>query len=224
MPRPQLSDDELEKVRSRLSRAALDIFCAEGLEAVSFRRIGEATGTSHTMAYRYFPNKEALLVRMRIEAMADFRALVMASDSSDGSSAERLLGFARGYVRFAVERREEYLLVFATDQPPPSDYPELLSERQSLFDLAVARVQHCIDEGLIGGDALPVAHTFWVGLHGLMTLHAANQLVHGMDFDAVLPALIERLLLPMPPAARIDPKVRALLRESRSALIPEKTS
>lgn len=224
MPRAQLTDDELEITRARFARAALDIYCDEGLEAVSFRRIGEATGSSHTLAYRYFPSKEALLVRMRIEALSDFRELILASDAPAGGAAERLFGFARAYVRFAVERREEYLLVFTTEQPPPSDYPDLLAARQSLFDLAVACVQRCIDDRLIKGDALQVAHSFWVGLHGLMTLHAANQLVHGMDFAAVLPALIERLLMPMPPTAEIAPEVHSLLRQLRDGLAPEDVS
>jgi len=98
------------------------------------------------------------------------------------------------YIEYVRTYPSEYLLILAPEQPPPDRYPELLAARQSLFDHAMGAVQACIDAGHIKGDARPIAHSFWVGLHGLMTLYVAGQLVHGCTLDELAPLLLNLLL------------------------------
>lgn len=47
-----------------IADAALELLAAEGLEAVSFRRIGAQLGVSHMTLYSYLDSKEALLDAM----------------------------------------------------------------------------------------------------------------------------------------------------------------
>jgi hypothetical protein len=85
-------------------------------------------------------------------------------------------------------------LIFATPQPPPQRYPELLAARISLFEHSVALVQECITAGLIQGNARELAHAVWAALHGLLTLHVANQLVHGYTLQQLVAPTIHRIL------------------------------
>ena len=194
MPRPQLTSNELESMRQRLSAAALVIYRDEGLEALSFRRLADAVGLSHTLPYRYFENKDALLARLRCDCTRAFDTFVRTRERRFAAPLERIRAVAEAYVDYVRRHPSEYLLMFSTHQPPPTRYPELLAVRRDLFEHAVEVIQASIDEGLVAGDAREISHAMWVTLHGLMTLHVANQLVHGLTLEQLVEPIIARVL------------------------------
>lgn len=194
MARPQLSSEAVNAMRQRLVDAALAIYREKGLEAVSFRGLADAVGLSHTLAYRYFADKEALLTALRVDCTHRFERFVRERESVDAPLPARVHSIAMGYVEFARRHPDEYLLIFATNQPSPANYPELLAARRSLFEHAVEAVAEGIASGELQGDAREIAHAFWISLHGMMTLHAANQLVHGLRLEQLVEPVIARLL------------------------------
>lgn len=198
MPRAQLTSNELDSMRERLATTALDIYRREGLDAVSFRRIAEAAGISHTLPYRYFENKDALLARLRTDAVHRFEAYVRQREAGYARPLERIRAVTLAYVDYVRRWPADYLLIFATHQPPPDQFRELLAARRSLFEHAVEAVQQSLDQGVVqlskGTTARQLTHTVWVSLHGLMTLHVANQLVHGCELEELVQPLIDRLL------------------------------
>lgn len=189
-----LSEEAVESMRQRLVHAALSIYRQHGLAAVSFRRIAERCGVSHTLVYRYFEDKEALLAQVRVHCFAEFEAFVRAREAEHGGMARHIHSVAQAYAGYARAHTADYLLMFSTEQPQPDRYPELLSARQSLFEHAVDIVRRYVDSGELGGDARLIAHSLWITLHGLMTLYAANQLVHGCSFDELITPVIDRLI------------------------------
>ena len=54
------------------------------------------------------------------------------------------------------------------------------------------------------GDPREIAHGVWVSMHGLLTLHAANQLVHGMSLDELLQPLLQALLQAWAPEKLVE--------------------
>lgn len=194
MPRAQLTADELEAMRRRLSAAGLEIYRQDGLEAVSFRRLAEQLRVSHTLPYRYFDNKDALLARMRVDALARFESEVREHESRADGPMAQVHAVAEAYVAFAHRNQAEYLLIFATHQPAVEQYPEVMEARRRIFEHAVEVLQRCIDGGLLRGEARELAHALWVTLHGLMSLHAAGQLIHGKPLDELVEPLLGRLL------------------------------
>ncbi|MGH8456172.1 MAG: TetR/AcrR family transcriptional regulator [Stenotrophobium sp.] len=194
MPRPQLSTDALDAMRQRLVSAALDLYRSEGLDAISLRRIADATGISHTLPYRYFEHKEALLAALRAECTQRFERFVRECEDLASPPVPRMRAVAAAYIEFVREYPDEYQLMFSTHQPPPDQYPELLAARRSLFDHAVELVQAGIDGGDLTGDARTIAHLFWVSLHGLMTLYVGGQLVHGRSLEDLAEPLVARML------------------------------
>lgn len=181
-------------MRSRLAAAALELYRGEGLEAISFRRIADATGISYTLPYRYFENKDALLARMRAEALGRFEDMIRTREAQADGEVAKVHAVADAYIAFAREYPADYLLIFSSHQPPAERYPELLAARRKVFDHAVDVVQRCIDKGLLQGDARDLAHGFWVTMHGMMMLHSAGQLVHGRELEELSGPLIDRLL------------------------------
>ena len=162
MPRPQLTADEVGHVRKRLTAHALDLYLQEGLDAVSLRRLADAAGTSHTLPYRYFANKEAVLVALRVECTERFERFVRGREKAAAAPLLRIRQIATAYVAYVEAHPGEYQMIFAMGQPSPAQYPELLAARQGLFDHAVEVIQQAIDLGQLQGDALELAHLFWV--------------------------------------------------------------
>ena len=198
MPRAQLTSNELDSMRERLAATALDIYRREGIDALSFRRIAEAAGISHTLPYRYFDNKDALLARLRTDAVHRFEAYVRQREATHTQPLERIRAVTAAYVDYVRRWPADYLLIFATHQPPPDQFRELLAARRSLFEHAVEVVQQGLNQGALqlprNVSARQLTHTVWVSLHGLMTLHVANQLVHGCELEELVQPLMDRLL------------------------------
>ncbi len=215
MARAQLSPETVSAMRQKLLALALDIHRAEGLDAISFRRLAEAAGISHTLPYRYFDSKEALLVALRVVCTQRFEAHVRAAEQTTAAMPQRIRSVAEGYVSFVEQHAAEYQLIFSTHQPPPDQYPELLAARRSLFDHAVNVVQDGIDDGLLRGDARALTHLFWLSLHGLMSLHVAGQLVHGCALTDLIEPLIARIIGSDAPTPMAMPKPAPINQQQR---------
>jgi AcrR family transcriptional regulator len=194
MARYALTADEVDSMRARLCTCALDIFRESGIESVSFRALAERMGVSHTLPYRYFENKDALLASVRVLCFEQFERYVRERESLEVQALSRVLAVLDAYVSFVFDHRIEYELIFASSQPPPQRYPDLLAARRRLFEHSVGLVQECISEGLVQGEARELTHALWAGVHGLLSLHVANQLVHGITLERLVKPLIHRIL------------------------------
>ena len=181
-------------MRTRLCVSALSMFREGGIDAVTFRGLADAVGASHTLPYRYFANKDALLASVRVMCFDEFEQFVLAREATATSELGRVLAVMDAYVDFVLQHPVEYSLIFITAQPPPQRYPELLAARRRLFEHCVELVQRCIDEGAVNGDAREITHAVWGSVHGLLTLHVANQLVHGCRIEELVRPTINRIL------------------------------
>jgi AcrR family transcriptional regulator len=194
MARNALTTQEIDSMRERLCEHALALVRSSGIEAVTFRALADSVGVSHTMPYRYFENKEALLASVRVLCFQRFELHVREHEERETSAMNQVFAVLDAYVSFVFEHKIEYELIFATPQPPPQRYPELLAARIRLFEHSVELVEQCIAEGLIQGDARELTHTLWATLHGLLTLQVANQLVHGCTLQQLVKPSICRIL------------------------------
>jgi AcrR family transcriptional regulator len=194
MARYSLSNAEIESTRHRLCTAALSMFREGGIDAVTFRGLADAAGASHTLPYRYFENKDALLAAVRVMCFEQFEEFVRTRQGAATNDVDRVFAVMDAYVEFVRLHPVEYSLIFVTPQPPPQRYPELLAARRRLFEHCVQLVQHCIDEGAVRGDARQITHAVWGGVHGLLALHVANQLVHGCRIEELVRPTILRIL------------------------------
>lgn len=197
MPRIAFGEPEAAAMRRQLCQAALVLYREAGYEAVSFRRLAEHLGTSHTRPYRYFEGKEALFADLRLRCLREFAAVIRESDLPGADPATRLRAVYHGIMRYVRTHPAEYRLIFAPGQPPLAAYPELLATRRAAFDYLVAIVQVAVDEGRISGDARTIVHVAWSAVHGVLSLHTADQLQHGRDLDALVEPVLQTVLGPL---------------------------
>jgi len=193
-------------MRVRLCEGALALFRDHGIDAVTFRGLADSLGVSHTLPYRYFENKDALLAAVRVMCFAEFERFVRERESAAMSelatmselaatpALARVLAVVDAYVDFVFQHPVEYTLIFVTAQPPPQRYPELLAARRSLFEHSVELVRRCVQMGVVQGDPREITHAVWASVHGLLTLHVANQLVHGCRVEELVRPTVFRIL------------------------------
>lgn len=194
MARPVYSADEAEHIKQTLIQGALNLYLEEGMDSVTLRQIAKRVGLSHTAGYRYFENKEALVAEMRRVCILEFKAAIPLDNSVDSDPLQRIHTALMGLLDFGCCHPAKYRLVFSDSQPDLTDYPSLLTQRWEVFASCVELVQAAIDQKRLHVDALMFSHGLWSLLHGMLSLHTANQLVHGLSLREMAGPLIDTFL------------------------------
>lgn len=182
--------------RGAIVAAARSLIVADGLEALSLRRIAAQLGVTAPALYAHVRDKQDLL---RALAEIEFDALVARFDAvSDPDPIVRIKGHARAYVEHARENPELFRVMFLF--PPelsPATVPvgvELPGATRA-FEAAAGAVEDAIATGAIASDdAVLVALTLWSGTHGVATV---LQLGFGLPTeleDAMIDEVTERIL------------------------------
>jgi AcrR family transcriptional regulator len=167
---------DAERMRGGILKAAMDIFAKEGYEGVSMRRIADRIEYSPGTIYRYFENKDDIMLQLCYQGFEKLLALQYELDKIP-DPVERIKTGGRHYVTFALENPELYELMFATreivKQPDGSEETVALKS----FRKFVEHVEQCLDVGFFpGADAQTLAVALWAALHGLSSLLIKEQL------------------------------------------------
>ena len=126
LPASTLPPDQLDRARSRLLDAAIQIFDRKGYAASSVREIAEAAGVTKPVVYYHFGSKEGLLVAILDEAVRDFTGTIEAAVARTGSARERLVRLCEDvYALFernvSVARVAHMVFLGPRDVAPPYD-------------------------------------------------------------------------------------------------------
>ena len=87
---PRVSDDHLEARRRQILDAARRCFARNGFHATSMQDVLRESGLSAGAVYRYFPSKEAMIITIAEEGIAEIRT-VITEDPDKGLSVPQLL-------------------------------------------------------------------------------------------------------------------------------------
>lgn len=168
---------EGDKLRDEILDAAERLLIASGdADAVSIRAIADAVGVTAPSIYMHFEDKHALINAVCERHFRELdRVSARATDGVDDPvEAVREMGCA--YVRFGLERPEQYRILFMSKEidPNPRAYLERL-KGLSGFNNLVAAVTRCLESGAFRpGDAFQIACTLWAGVHGITSLLIAK--------------------------------------------------
>lgn len=166
-----------DALRAKILDAARELFVAEGVEAVSMRKIADKIGYSATTLYNHFDDKESLL---RALCDADFGTL-QESFMKIGQIAdpiERLRRLGQSYIEFALKYPSHYRFMFMTPRLPHSDGECREIERGDPDQDAYAFLRRTVVEALAAGvfraeydDPDLLAQVVWGAVHGVASLH-----------------------------------------------------
>jgi AcrR family transcriptional regulator len=158
-----------EALRQRLLDEAGRLLTAEGVGALTLRRVAGLAGTSTTAVYSLFGDKDQLLTAMYTEGFARLgRALTRART---GPPLEALGNLGMAYRRSALAAPHLYGLMFG-GTAPSGDAKQVAD---AAFRPLVEGVQACLISGdLKGGTAEGIATYLWAVSHGMVSLELAG--------------------------------------------------
>jgi AcrR family transcriptional regulator len=177
---PSAKRQHQRAVLGRLLEAARELFLAEGVEAVTVRRIARRAGCSIGLLYHYADSKEDLLARILARTFARLLYRLRRQSRSHSDPQERLHAVLASYVRFGLKHPHDYQLLFLPGTS--AAHPHL---RRVFHTLGIACYRvirdcctDCIQNGRFRselGDADVAAQVLWAGAHGLVHLFDAAQ-------------------------------------------------
>jgi AcrR family transcriptional regulator len=111
--------------RTRLLRAARELFYRDGIHAVGVEAIAEAAATNKTTLYRHFSSKDELVAECLREYGRLFEAVWAGIEQAHrGSAKDQLLGLLRVMAEFKLDQSERgCALANAAIELPDPDHP-----------------------------------------------------------------------------------------------------
>ncbi len=158
------------KMRSRILKAAMQLYVKGGYENVTMRRIAAKIEYSPGTIYLYFQNKKDIMLQLCYQG---FERLLAHQDKLEkiADPLERLSAGGRYYLAFALENPELYELMFATKEIFKKSGPDEESVPLRAFRKFAENVEACLDAGIFSaGEVETTAIALWATLHGLASL------------------------------------------------------
>ncbi|MDF3051104.1 MAG: TetR family transcriptional regulator [Pseudonocardia sp.] len=163
-------------LRQTLLAAAVDAIAESGPARLSLRELARRAGVSHAAPAHHFGDKAGLLTAVAAEGyhlLAD--ALTAAQQAGD------FLDTGVAYVRFAVDHRAHFEVMYRPDLYHPDDQA-VAAARQRAADALYGGVGTVTDTRTDSGIALAGAAA-WCLVHGFATLWLNHALPAGLGTD-----------------------------------------
>ena len=182
--------------RDAIVDAARALVIADGLEALSLRRLAAQLGVTAPALYAHVRDKQDLL---RALAEVEFDHLVARFDEVTATDPlDRIRAHGRAYIAHAREHPELFrvMFLFPPELAPASVPTEVqLPGATRAFVAAGSAVDDAVASGaIVADDPLLVALTLWSGTHGVATV---LQLGFGLPpelEDAMIDEITDRIL------------------------------
>lgn len=171
MSSDERKEREKREMRQLIIKTAMKLFIAEGIENVSIRKIADAIEYSPGSIYSYFKDKGEILHAIHSEGFEKLFALQQSLDSIK-NPRERLAKMGELYIRFAMENKDYYDLMFIA-----RGVAEKIVEKkewdagQRSYDSLRTTVAECIDNGYMKDTEIDAAtFAMWGFVHGMASL------------------------------------------------------
>jgi AcrR family transcriptional regulator len=158
-------------LRETLVRACLDLIRAEGIGAVSLRRVAREAGVSPGAPYHHFPDRAALLTAIATDGFLLLEARMTAARDRAATPSAALAALTETYVRFAHEQPAYFHLMFRPELADPDGDPAAKHAADCSFQVLCEVVEAGQRDGSIpAGDPGALITALWALGHGLASL------------------------------------------------------
>jgi AcrR family transcriptional regulator len=168
---------EGDKLGDEILDAAEKLLIASGdADAVSIRAIDEKVGVTPPSIYLHFADKQELINAVCERHFRELDRVSAEAIKGIDDPMQALKAMGRAYVRFGLQRPEQYRILFMSREldPNPRTYLERL-KGLSGFNHLVEAVRRCVEAGVFRpGDPFATACMLWAGVHGITSLLIAK--------------------------------------------------
>ena len=162
-------------MKAEMVQIAERIVSAEGLSALTARRVAIDAGVAVGTIYNIFENLGALVAEVNARALADLAAALSDVQTCEGSTHDVLIGFADRYMHFVQDNPYRWMAVFEVEMP---DAGKTLPNQASV-DRLISFLEDAIcakDNRIDAQMARRSARGLWAAVHGLLMLSASCRL------------------------------------------------
>ena len=181
-------EHEKDALRATIFRAAADLLVEQGYTAFSLRKLAARIGYSATTIYRYFRDKDELVMAVMDEGFHAFGQQLHTAVYGATDPFDQLEALGRAYVRFGFASPMYYRVMFMQR----CDVWEKLSDSEmhdklGSYQLLVATLQRCIDTGRTRStDAEALSCTLWAHMHGIVSLGLTMPFLEAKDVEQMI--------------------------------------
>jgi AcrR family transcriptional regulator len=178
-------------LREALLTATLELIEAEGIGAVSLRKVARAAGVSPGAPYHHFPDRAALLTALSDEGFRRLATTITEAHDATSTPTEALEAMLVAYIEFAKASPAYFRLMFR---------PELKNgggsdAGEAAYAVLERTVCDCLAEtDATTGDTSVLAITMWSLVHGFASLLLDGQLDHHTDDTTALARQVSTLV------------------------------
>ena len=153
--------------KAQIIAAALDIVRQDGLQAVTARAVGQALDSSSKVIFSLFQNMEELHNEVIKTAYEQYLSFLHEDIGKGKYPPYKAMG--RAYIRFAVEEKALFKLLFMEDRGESNKFsgPD--------FERSVDLIQKAT--GMSKEQATLMHMEMWICVHGIATMHATSFLI-----------------------------------------------
>ena len=180
-----------ERRHARTKQAILDaaqqIIAERGTEALSMREIAQRIEYSPSGLYEYFRGKDEIIQGLCDEGFDRLAERIRYRIATEHTPIQRLLASSVAYLEFALQHREQYMLMFNTISDRHLSLEEIGSN-STAYGLLTQLVQECIDTHEFkvrehyGQEEM--SYQLWALMHGIAMLRLTLFNNESADFDA----------------------------------------
>jgi AcrR family transcriptional regulator len=173
--------------------AAYRVYVAEGIDAVSMRRLAAEVGVTAPALYKHYEGKDALVEAIAELGFARFEQTLPGATEARGPRA-RIRRVLDAYCEFAIDEPHLFDIMFVSPRVRLRRFPaDFASKRSNAFNMLRAAVDAGIEQELFApDDSLGVTLDLWALAHGFVGLYRAGRF--GNDADAMRAAFRKALV------------------------------
>jgi AcrR family transcriptional regulator len=195
-------------LREELITASLKLIEAEGIGAVSLRRVAREAGVSPGAPYYHFADRAALLAAITVRGSALLEQELRQARQQAPAPVKALGALIETYVRFAADNPAYVHLLLRPELSQPARHPEVQAAGEGAIALLQEVVRECQADGTAPpGDPATLTGLVWALAIGIVTLWLDGPLearcvdlgTTPQELTARITALLTGLLAGQPP-------------------------
>jgi AcrR family transcriptional regulator len=188
MAKERMKARHREEVRALMLAASREIVLAEGIDALTIRRVAKAIGYCGGSIYSYFDSREAIameLVHEGFERMGEF----MSRAQHVVDPVERLHAIGQAYLAFAQEEPASFRLIFMNQAKLSEELMHEALERHGkrIYEFLVSAVRELLESrNITSVDPEEIAQLSWCTIHGVATLRLTMPAFHFAEAETLM--------------------------------------
>jgi AcrR family transcriptional regulator len=171
MPRLAFTEDQVQAGRSRMLAEAQKIVARDGYAALSMRRLADAVDLTPGALYRYFVNKDEVMLALWADGLGELNDRLVRIANSPGSHVNAIKAVFTAYAAFAFEDEVRFRTMFMQHYGAAGRDFHANGFGQPTYQAIAKRIADAVEEGTFRRVDIDVAcQTMWGAIHGIVAL------------------------------------------------------